>query len=132
MGKIIGNKKIIIADDLEINQILLEEMLSPYNFEIIKCKNGKKCVEKFFEIKDIDLILMDLDMPVLDGYEATKIIRTKDKHVPIIAQTAYTQKENKERAFSLGFNDFLSKPVKIHELIRVVLKNLKEREYEKI
>ena len=118
-------KKILIAEDLEINQILLEEMLAPYNFEIIKCKNGRKCIEKFFETDNIDLILMDLDMPIMNGYEATKIIRSINKNVPIIAQTAYTQKENKERTENVGFNDFLPKPIRIHDLIRLIFKNLK-------
>lgn len=122
MGK--RKKKILIVEDLEMNQILLEEMLSPYNFDIIKCRNGKKCIEKFFETEHIDLILMDLDMPIMNGYEATKIIRTRNKQIPIIAQTAYTQKENKERTTNVGFNDFLSKPVMMYDLIRLIFKNL--------
>lgn len=117
--------KILIAEDLEASQFLLEEMLSSYNFDLIKCKNGKKCIEKFFETEHIDLILMDLDMPIMNGYEATKIIRTRNKKVIIIAQSAYTQKENKEKADNIGFNGYLQKPIRKEQLLRIVNKNLK-------
>jgi CheY-like chemotaxis protein len=68
---------------------------------------------------------MDLDMPDIDGYEATKIIREKDKAIPIIAQTAYAQKENRERAKRIGINDFITKPINKDNLIRIIIKNLK-------
>jgi len=100
-------------------------MLTPYEVNIVKAMNGKECIEKFFEIENIDLILMDLDMPEIDGYEATQIIRQKDKVVPIIAQTAYAQKENREKCKRLGIDDFISKPIIKDNLIRIIIKNLK-------
>lgn len=118
------SKRILVAEDLEVNQLLIHDMLLPYKINIIKCMDGRETIEKFTEIKDIDLILMDLDMPYLDGYEATKIIRTKDKVIPIIAQTAYSQKENRERARRIGFNDFLTKPITKDKLIKIILKYL--------
>ena len=94
---ILENKKILVAEDLEVNQLLIHDMLLPYKVDIIKCIDGNECIEKFQTIQDIDIILMDLDMPYMDGYQTTKIIRETDKVIPIIAQTAYSQKENRER-----------------------------------
>jgi len=121
----LNNKRILIAEDLATNQIMLYDMLTPYEVNIVKAFNGKECIEKFFEIDNIDLILMDLDMPEIDGYEATQIIRQRDKVVPIIAQTAYAQKENREKAKRIGINDFISKPLNKDNLIRIIIKNLK-------
>ena len=121
----LNNKRILIAEDLVSSQIMLFDMLTPYEVNIVKATNGKECIEKFFEVKDIDLILMDLDMPEIDGYEATQIIRQKDKVVPIIAQTAYAQKENREKCKRIGIDDFISKPINKDSLIRIIIKNLK-------
>ena len=121
----LNNKRILIAEDMVHSQIMLFDMLTPYEVNIVKATNGKECIEKFFEIKDIDLILMDLDMPEIDGYEATQIIRQKDKVVPIIAQSAYAQKENKEKAKRMGIDDFIPKPINKDALIRIIIKNLK-------
>jgi CheY-like chemotaxis protein len=122
---ILEDKKILVAEDLEVNQQLIYEMLLPYKVDIIKCMDGNETVEKFNEIREIDLVLMDLDMPFMDGYEATKLIREKDKIVPIIAQTAYTQKENREKARKIGFTDFLTKPITRDSLLKIILKHIK-------
>ena len=121
----LNNKRILVVEDLVVNQIMLYDMLTPYEVSIIKAMNGRECIEKFFEIKNIDLILMDLDMPEIDGYEATQIIREKDKAIPIIAQTAYAHKENREKAKRIGINDFITKPINKDNLIRIIIKNLK-------
>lgn len=121
----LNNKRILVVEDMDVNQIMLFDMLAPYEVNIVKAMNGRECIEKFFEIKNIDLILMDLDMPEIDGYEATQLIREKDKVVPIIVQTAYAQKENRERAKRIGINDFITKPINKDNLIRIIIKNLR-------
>jgi CheY-like chemotaxis protein len=121
----LNNKRILVVEDLVVNQIMLYDMLTPYGVNIVKAMNGRECIEKFFEIKNIDLILMDLDMPDIDGYEATQLIREKDKGVPIVIQTAYAQKENREKAKRMGVDDFITKPIIKDNLIRVIIKNLK-------
>jgi len=121
----LNNKRILVVEDLVVNQIMLYDMLTPYEVNIVKAMNGRECIEKFFEIKNIDLILMDLDMPDIDGYEATQLIREKDKGVPIIIQSAYAQKENREKAKRMGVDDFITKPINKDNLIRVIIKNLK-------
>lgn len=121
----LNGKRILVVEDLDVNQILLYDMLTPYEVNIVKATNGKECIEKFFEMNDIDLILMDLEIPIIDGYEATQIIRDKDKVIPIIVQTAYAHKENREKAKRLGVNDFITKPINKDNLIRIIIKNLK-------
>lgn len=116
------NIRIMVVEDLEVNQLLIHDMLIPFDVSIVKCFNGKECISKFFEINDIDIILMDLDMPEMNGYETVKIIRMNDKVIPIIAQTAYSQKEDRERTKKMGFTDFMTKPIHKDELIRILLK----------
>jgi CheY-like chemotaxis protein len=118
--------KIMVVEDLEVNQLMINDMLLPYKINIIQAMNGKECIEKFKENVDIELILMDLEMPEMDGYEATKILRKIDKVIPIIAQTAYTQKENREKAKKIGFNDFITKPINKNEIINIIQKYLKK------
>lgn len=120
----LNNIKILVAEDININQTLIYDMLTPYGVDIIKAMNGKECVEKFYEINDIDIILMDLDMPIIDGYDATQMIRDKDKNIPIIAQTAYSHKENREKAKRIGIDDFITKPINKDILIRTIIKKL--------
>jgi CheY-like chemotaxis protein/nitrogen-specific signal transduction histidine kinase len=115
-------KKIMVVEDLQVNQMLIYDILKPYNVSVIQCFNGKEAIDKFNENSDIDLILMDLEMTGINGYEATEILRVKDQVVPIIAQTAHTKKENKERAKRIGFTDFISKPIIKDELLRIILK----------
>jgi PAS domain S-box-containing protein len=101
-------KIILVAEDVESNYKLIRYFLSGSNTEILHAFNGKEAVEKFLSINNIDLILMDIKMPVMDGYTATKLIREKNATVPIIAQTAYA--DDKEKAIEYGCSGFISKP----------------------
>lgn len=119
----LNEKKILIAEDVEINYMLISELLSPTKVILIWAKNGAEAV-KFFQSESPDLILMDLQMPVMNGYDAIKAIRALDKSVPIITQTAFVMNSEKERSFEAGANDFISKPIKPKELISTILRNL--------
>ncbi len=81
------------------------------NCKIIHAKNGKETVEICKENSEIDFILMDLKMPIMNGFEATQIIREFRPDLPIIAQTVYSTREEREKAFSAGCDDFISKPI---------------------
>jgi len=105
------NKKILVAEDEEINFLYLYELLRPTGIEIIRAENGEEAIDLFNENPDVKLILMDVKMPVLDGYEATKHIRQSNKDVPIIALTAYALEEDKQQAISSGCTMHLSKPI---------------------
>lgn len=110
-------KKILIAEDVETNFILLKAVLEKTGAEIIWAKNGMEAVKIFRRDRDIDLILMDILMPVMDGFEATKAIRKFHSTVPIIAQTAYNFDWNAIQKEGLGFNDYIAKPIGHYDLI---------------
>lgn len=108
---------ILLAEDDEISSILVKTILSDENCTIIWAKNGKEAVDVCKENNKIDIILMDLKMPVLDGFEATKQIRQFNKSIPIIALTAYAMAGDREMILDTGFTDYISKPVKREELV---------------
>ncbi len=107
---------ILIAEDEEFNLIYILEVLKTDNYQTILARNGKEALDKFKENTDIDLIVMDIKMPVMDGYEAVEKIREINNEIPIIAQTAYAMKEDEEKALQSGFNEYLSKPMKAIDL----------------
>ncbi|MDA9875870.1 response regulator [Flavobacteriaceae bacterium] len=83
-------------------------------------KNGAEAVEICKKNDDINLVLMDLKMPVMDGFEAVKLIKEIRPKLPIVAQTAFSSIEDKEKVFAAGFNDFLSKPINKEALLDVI------------
>lgn len=106
----LSDKSILIVEDDEVNLELMSRIIKQTNALIYKSINGVEAVETAQNNK-IDLILMDLKMPIMDGFEAAKQIRQFNKTIPIIALTAYTLTESKEKTLEAGFNDFLTKPV---------------------
>ncbi|NHM03918.1 response regulator [Flavobacterium celericrescens] len=115
---------ILVAEDDNINFLLIENILKSYNFRIIRAKDGLEAIEFCKKNQEIDLVLMDIKMPNLDGYEAFIEIRKFNPTIPIIAQTSYSFEEELEKIKKLGFNDFISKPIqkqKLFELIKVYM-----------
>jgi len=104
-------KSILIAEDAEINFILLRKLLEKTNAEIIWAKNGAECVDYFKAKPDVSLILMDMQMPIIDGYKAVAEILAIDSSVPIIAQTAFGFMEERARILDTGCADILFKPI---------------------
>uniref|UniRef100_UPI004049603F response regulator n=1 Tax=Flavobacterium sp. TaxID=239 RepID=UPI004049603F len=116
---------ILVAEDDNINYLLIEKVLFSFKCKIIRAKDGLEAVNLCKSIHKIDLILMDIRMPNLDGYEAFKQIRTFNKQIPIIAQTSYSFQDELDKINELGFNGFISKPIdkdKLYELIKICLK----------
>lgn len=119
---------VLVAEDEEINYMFIEtlfEQESEYEFNIIHAKNGQEAVDLCQEAKEIDLILMDIKMPVMNGHEATEIIKSKFPDLPIIAQTAYSTEEDKKQAIKFGCDDFISKPLNVEKLFGMINKYLK-------
>jgi CheY-like chemotaxis protein len=85
-------------------------------------RNGIEAVEICKNCPEIDLILMDIKMPEMDGYEATRQIRQFNKEVVIIAQTAYAQSSDRKKTFDAGCDDYISKPIKKDELLSIIRK----------
>jgi signal transduction histidine kinase/CheY-like chemotaxis protein len=110
-------KRILVAEDDNLNFYLISNFLSRLNVDIIRAENGSQAVD-IFKSENIDIILMDIRMPVMDGYTATKIIREINTDVKIIAQTAYSN--DKSIAVSNGCNDFIAKPFSRNQLVSLV------------
>lgn len=115
-------KVILIAEDDEANYMLLERALSKTKATLIRAENGKEAVKIFKSIPGIDVILMDIRMPLMDGIEATQEIKEIDSKIPIIVQTAFTMSSEKEKSFKAGCDDYISKPINLKELLATVSK----------
>jgi CheY-like chemotaxis protein len=118
------SKTLLIAEDEDINFMLLKVLLSGLKLNIIRAKTGLEAVEFCKSNSPLDLVLMDIKMPVMDGCEATKQIRAFMPDLPIIAQTAYTTAEDKNKAIESGCNDFINKPIKKEILICIIKEHL--------
>ncbi|MFC3880739.1 response regulator [Algoriphagus namhaensis] len=122
-------KKILVGEDSSVIINLTRNVLAFENYEIQAAKNGKQVLE-LLEKGDFDLILMDISMPVMDGIECTKQIRNSDDEVkskiPIIAVTGNLKNFTKEEYRTMGFNDFLQKPLNYDILLATVKNTLKE------
>jgi PAS domain S-box-containing protein len=118
---------ILIVEDEEVNYLYIETLLEDeieINCKTVHAKNGKDAVNICKENTDICFVLMDMKMPVMNGFEATKLIKELRPNLPIVAQTAYTSNEDKEQAFSAGCDDFISKPISEESLYEVLNKYL--------
>ncbi|MEI6677479.1 MAG: ATP-binding protein [Mariniphaga sp.] len=123
----LGKLKILIAEDDETSEILMSIAMKPYSKEILESRTGIATVEICLQNPDIDLILMDIQMPGLNGYDATRQIRKFNKDVIIIAQTAFGLSGDREKAIEAGCNDYIAKPIKKDELIVVIEKQIKKK-----
>ncbi|MBI9041528.1 response regulator [Lutibacter sp.] len=112
--------KILIIEDDEVSQIFLTEIVESISREILITSRGLKGIEYCKNHSDIDLILMDIKLPDLDGYEATKQIRSTNKNVIIIAQTANAMNADRKKAINAGCNDYVSKPISKGELLKKI------------
>lgn len=126
-------KRILLAEDNEINQIVAEELLTNVGLIVDIANNGEEAVQKA-KLNRYDLVLMDLHMPIKDGYEATIEIRKfrSPTELPIIAKTADAMENVKERCLQIGMNDFLTKPIDPDKLFSVLFKWLSPDSYPKI
>ncbi len=126
----LSGKRILLAEDNELNWEVARELLSVLKLELDWVENGEKCVAKFTEspVGYYDAILMDVRMPVMDGYEATMAIRAlerKDADIPIIAMTADAFSEDIQKCLECGMNDHLAKPIDIQVVAHKITKYVK-------
>jgi signal transduction histidine kinase/CheY-like chemotaxis protein len=112
--------KILIVDDDEISRRFLNNILGKLSKNILFAENGQEAVEAFRRNPDVDLILMDLKMPVMDGFEAIRQIRQFNKNTFIIAQTAFSLNEDKEKAIRAGCTNYISKPIDRAKLVDLI------------
>ncbi len=115
-------KKILLVDDDMRNIFALSKILQEREIEVIKSENGKNALEMLEQHPDIDLVLMDIMMPEMDGYEAMKRIRSqiKFKRLPVIALTAKAMKDDKQKCIDAGANDYITKPIDVDRLLSLM------------
>jgi len=120
--EIFKNKKILLVDDDMRNVFALTKVLNDKNMKVLRADNGKTALEILESENNIDLILMDIMMPVMDGYEAIKEIRKLRNftRVPVIALTAKAMKDDKEKCIRAGANDYMTKPINIEKLLSLM------------
>jgi two-component system, cell cycle response regulator DivK len=116
---------ILIAEDVESNFLYLKAVLSKLNATVFWAKNGVEAIDLCTADNAIDLVLMDLQMPEMNGYEATQILKKKFPGLPIVAQTAFAMSDDREKAIDAGCDDYLAKPIKSKDLLGVVGKYIK-------
>lgn len=113
---------VLVTDDVIDNQLLVERFLAASGAHVELANSGAEAIQKV-KTSNFDVILMDIQMPEMDGYEATKNLRKIGCQAPIIALTAYAMRSDREKALRSGFNDYLPKPIKKADLIATILKN---------
>lgn len=119
---------ILLVEDNQTNQFIAQSILEQVGFRVSKADNGKKGVEFFADNRnDLDLILMDIHMPVMDGYAASDLIREMDAEIPIVAMTADAIAGVKEQCHAHGIHQYVSKPFEPEQLIKTILDELKSR-----
>ena len=124
--------KILIAEDMKLNYIVLQKVLDNViksDKKILWAKNGQEAID-LVKQSDFDIVFMDIKMPVLNGYEATKQIKEINPAIPVIAQTAYAHEEDINRAFDIGFDGYITKPLNTNAL-KIVLQDFFHLDIEK-
>ena len=121
------NKKVLIVEDDENSELLITLEVENFGKEVLKARTGAEAVEACRNNPDIDLVLMDIEMQEMDGYEATRQIRQFNKDAVIIAQTAYSLAGEKEKAIAAGCNDYIAKPYNETSLMKLLKSISKEK-----
>ena len=116
---------ILIVEDDEVSTLLLKRNLKGENITLLCAENGWEAVEFVQHHPEINLVLMDIKMPIMNGFDATKLIKQQRPDLPVIAQSAFTSKEDKEKAKAAGCDNFITKPINKNELLDMMNKLLK-------
>jgi CheY-like chemotaxis protein len=123
INKFCGKVILIVEDDFS-SRLYLNKILEKCEVKLLNAADGREAYELVMKNQDIDLILMDIQLPLLDGYSCTKMIRESGRKVVIIAQTAYGLTGDKEKMIASGFDDFLIKPISQTQLLEKLNKYL--------
>jgi CheY-like chemotaxis protein len=111
------DKTILIVEDDDISMEFLTELLSPSNVNILIARDGQQAVDSCLKYENIDVVLMDVRLPMMNGKEAMEEIKKTRPKLPIIAQTAFAMSGDKEKYLQSGFDDYISKPILMEDLI---------------
>ena len=116
----INNMKILIAEDDEASEFLFTAMFKKFQADVLYAKTGVEAVQICRDNPDLDLVLMDIRMPAMNGYEATRLIRQFNKEIFIVAQTAFGMTNDRAKAIDAGCNDYISKPIRMDKLLMII------------
>ena len=117
-----SDKVILVAEDVATNYLLVQKSLRKTKVNLIWAKNGREAVDECKKDQPIDLVLMDIRMPVMNGLEATRQIKLIRKELPVIAQTAYAMDGDRNRSLEAGCNDYISKPIDLKTFVELIAK----------
>jgi signal transduction histidine kinase/ActR/RegA family two-component response regulator len=126
------SETILIAEDDNINFLLFQKMMQNKNYKILRAINGQEAVDICINNPNIDLVLMDIKMPLMNGFEALEQIRPIRPTLPIIAQTAYSSSDDKIKIEEAGFNGYITKPLNRDNLFELINKYLDKENYNEI
>ncbi|MBC8342862.1 MAG: response regulator [Bacteroidetes bacterium] len=124
-------KLILVVEDMETNHMLIDSILRRTNAQVLWAMDGETAIELCKEHESIDIVLMDIRLPGIDGYETTREIRKFRPDIPIVAQTAYVYHNNKHLVLDAGCDDLITKPIKKDVLLRKVNKYINKRSNSK-
>ncbi len=119
-----AGKTVLIVEDVSHNYKFIVYAIKSTNIEVLWAKDGKEAFEAIKRGTKVDLILMDINMPIMNGYKSIRLIKKQDKNIPIITQTAYAFAGEKEKSFAAGSDDYILKPIRTAELLEVMAKYL--------
>jgi CheY-like chemotaxis protein len=119
---VFNGKKVLIVDDDVRNAFALASAFELRGLEIAFAENGKECIERLTETPDVDLVLMDVMMPEMDGHETTRAIRAipEFERLPIVTLTAKAMREDREKSVASGASDYVTKPVDVEQLLSLM------------
>ncbi len=126
-NEFLKGRKILIVEDDYSSRLYLNKILEKSGVLILNANDGQEAIDIAFNNPDIDVILMDIQLPVMDGYESTRKIREFRDNVIIIAQTAYGLLGDKEKIIGSGFNDYIIKPIFSQNLIEKIIAHLPQK-----
>ncbi|PRZ00074.1 CheY-like chemotaxis protein [Marinilabilia salmonicolor] len=118
-----GDKVILVVEDVDTNKIFFDAALRRTSAKILWAKDGQQAID-LFKDNEVDLVLMDLQLPVMDGYTATREIKKINPNIPVIAQTAHVMSGEREKCMEAGCDDYLAKPIRLQILIETLSKFL--------
>lgn len=121
---IVSAKKLLLVEDTTTNQMVLKLMLNRMGYNVTIANNGAEALELIRQHDNFDIIFMDISMPVMDGIQATKLLRSRSYSKPIVALTAHSLNEDKQKCLDAGMDDVVMKPIKSKTIQTVINKYL--------
>ncbi|MBN1416733.1 MAG: response regulator [Bacteroidales bacterium] len=125
--EILYGKTILVVDDEEYNWLLFKGTLEDVRAEFLWARVGQEAIDLVSSGRKIDLILMDIKMPFMDGFTATREIKKINSNIPVIAQTAYATQDERLKCYEAGCDDYVSKPIDYEDLKRKMARILKKK-----